>query len=236
MYLYETHLHTAPVSRCARVGVRESVEYYKFLGYAGLFVTDHFIDGNINIDPTLPYNQRIEFYFSAYEEASRVGKEIGISVFCGVEASYLGTDFLIYGLGKDWFLAHPEIEGMERTAQLRLMAEAGALLIQAHPFREDFYIDHIRLFPRHVHGVEIYNACRGDFENSMAAQYAKHYGLPPFAGTDNHSAHFQRILGGMASEIPVTDEAHFIELFKRGALTPFRFDVDSGKPQPVVLP
>ena len=105
MYLYETHLHTAPVSRCASAGVRESVEFYKSLGYAGIFITDHFIDGNINIDPTLPYAERVEFYFSAYEEACRVGREIGIAVFCGVEASYWGTDFLIYGLGKEWFLA-----------------------------------------------------------------------------------------------------------------------------------
>lgn len=237
MYLYETHLHTAPVSRCARGGVRESVEYYKSLGYAGLFITDHFIDGNINIDPSLPYDERINFYFSAYEEAYRVGREIGIDVFCGVEASYLGTDFLIYGIGKDWFLAHPETEHMERTTQLTLMAEAGALLIQAHPFREAPYIDHIRLFPRHVHGIEIYNACRPEFENSMAAKYAEHYGLPTFAGTDNHSAHFQRILGGVSSEIPVKDEAHFVELFKSGALTPFRLDADSGiGAQPVIFP
>ena len=32
MYKYETHLHTAPVSRCARAGVRETLEFYKELG------------------------------------------------------------------------------------------------------------------------------------------------------------------------------------------------------------
>ena len=32
-YLYEMHLHTAPVSKCAKAGVRESLEYYKSLGY-----------------------------------------------------------------------------------------------------------------------------------------------------------------------------------------------------------
>ena len=236
MYLYETHLHTAPVSRCASASVRESVEFYKSIGYAGIFITNHFIDGNINIDPSLPYAERIDFYFSAYEEALEVGKEIGIDIFCGVEASYLGTDFLIYGLDKAWFLAHPEIEHMERSAQLTLMAEAGALLIQAHPFREAGYIDHIRLFPRHVHGIEIYNACRPEFENAMAAKYAEHYGLPTFAGTDNHIAARQRTLGGIGCEERVKDEAHFVELFKSGALTPFRFDVDGGSGAQPVLP
>ena len=48
MYLYETHLHTLPVSGCAHAGVRESIELYCRAGYAGVFITNHFIDGNIN--------------------------------------------------------------------------------------------------------------------------------------------------------------------------------------------
>ena len=81
MHLYETHLHTYPVSRCAIASVRETVEFYKRAGYAGIFITNHFIDGNINIDPSLPYEDRIRFYFSDYEEAVRIGQEVGISVF-----------------------------------------------------------------------------------------------------------------------------------------------------------
>lgn len=36
-YLYETHLHTSPGSSCARVGVRDNLEFYKELGYDGVF-------------------------------------------------------------------------------------------------------------------------------------------------------------------------------------------------------
>ena len=43
MYRYETHLHTAPVSKCAHASVRENLEFYKSLGYAGVFITNHFI-------------------------------------------------------------------------------------------------------------------------------------------------------------------------------------------------
>ena len=42
MYKYETHLHTSPVSVCARVEVRETLEFYKSLGYDGVFITNHF--------------------------------------------------------------------------------------------------------------------------------------------------------------------------------------------------
>lgn len=220
-YLYETHLHTSPVSKCARVDVRDNLRFYKEMGYAGVFITNHFIDGNISCDRDLPYEERIEFYFSDYENGVELGKQIGISVFFGIESSFRGTDFLIYGLDKEWFLNHPEIEGMEKTEMLALMAKSGAFIVQAHPFREASYIDHIRLFPRSVHAVETYNACRTDFENGMAAHYAEQYGLIPFAGSDNHSAAGQRKLGGMQSDTPVRDELDFIERVKSGDITPF---------------
>ena len=210
MYIYETHLHTLPVSKCARESVRENLEFYKKQGYTGVFITNHFIDGNINIDRSASYEERINFYFTDYEEGVRIGKEIGIEVFCGIEMSYKGTDFLVYGLDKEWFLAHPEIEDMKKTDELAFLRDAGALVIQAHPLREAAYIDHIRLFPRHVHGVEIYNACRTEFENKMAELYAENYGLLAFSGSDNHLGDKQKFLGGMGFDTPIKDEADFI--------------------------
>ena len=236
MFKYETHLHTYPVSRCGRVGVRENLEAYKVLGYDGVFITNHFLDGNVNInqpmffedgerivnlyqgdnldmDAPITYEDAIHFYFSDYEEAARIGKELGIKVFCGVELTYKGTDFLIYGLDKAWYLAHPEIMKMERSQELLFMKEQGALVIQAHPFREAGYIDHIRLFPRYVHGVEIINACHIR-ENEIAKVYAQHYGLLPFAGTDNHFGGSMGNLAGICCEEPIKNESDFVEKIK----------------------
>lgn len=222
MYRYETHLHTAPVSKCAKASVRENLEFYKEAGFAGVFITNHFIEGNINIEKTRPYEERIEFYFSDYEEALKVGKELGIAVFSGIETTLGGTDFLVYGLDKEWFLAHPEIMDMKKSQQLQFFMEQGALVIQAHPFREASYIDHIRLFPRCVHGVEIFNACRTDFENGLAEAYAKAYDLLPFAGSDNHKAGLLQRLGGMETETPLKDEQDFIQRVLNGQATPFQ--------------
>ena len=123
MYRYETHLHTYPVSRCGKAAPEEAVEYYKELGYDGIFITNHFLDGNINIDRALtyeemPYKERIEFLFSDYARAKARGDEIGLKVFWGVEISYRGTDFLIYGLDKEWFLANPQIMDMKKSEEL----------------------------------------------------------------------------------------------------------------------
>ena len=214
MFKYETHLHTYPVSKCAKAGIRESLEFYKSKGYDGVFVTNHFIDANINIDKTLPYKEKIEFYFSDYEEGVKIAKEIGIKVFSGVEIAYNSTHFLIYGLDKEWYLSHPEIEDMPKADELKLMEECGALIIQAHPFREWRPTEPIRLYPRMVHGVEIDNSSQTDVANDMAKKYADSYELIPFAGSDNHSAGKHKRLAGIITDEPVRDEAHFMELVK----------------------
>ena len=226
MYRYETHMHSAPVSRCARASVRESLEYYKKLGYDGVFVTNHFLDGNVNIDPARPYEEKINFFFSDYEEALSLSEEIGIKVFAGVEVSYYGIDFLVYGLDKEWYLQHPEIMEMPKKQELAFMMEEGALIIHAHPFREDFYIDHIHLFPHQVHGVEIINASRPDTENEMATLYAKHYGLLEMAGSDNHSADKVKRLAGVEFATPVESIQDFITKVKNNEMSIFTLSGD----------
>lgn len=229
MHLYETHLHTSPVSACARVGVRETLEYYKSAGYTGVFMTDHFIDGSFNLDARqLPYEECIEYFFSSYEQGRSIGEEIGLDVFSGFEMSYGGTDFLVYGIDKEWCLAHPDMDKMRKSDLLTLMMNDGALLIQAHPFREATYIDHIRLYPRHVHGVEVYNANRSEFENRLAAQYCENYGLIPFAGSDNHVGGEQRCFGGMATETPIADVGDFINRVLSREMKPFSRSTQDG--------
>ncbi len=214
MFKYETHLHTFPVSKCARASVEESLLFYKKLNYDGVFITNHFIDGNINIDPFESYEKRINFYFSDYEEGLKLSKKIGIKVFLGIELSYKGTDFLVYGLDKEFFLKHQEIEKMSKKEELEFLKNNGALVIQAHPFREANYIDHIRLFPRSVDGIEVINASRNDLENKMAEIYAEKYNLLPFAGSDNHIADKQKKLAGVMLENPLKDENDFINYIK----------------------
>lgn len=206
--------------------LKKSLQFYKSIGYDGVFITNHFIDGNINIDKSKPYSEKIEFYFSDYEEGLKTGKEIGIKVFCGIEQSYKGTDFLVYGLDKEWFLKNSQIEQMEENRQLAYYIENGALVIQAHPYREDRHINHIRLYPRCVHGVEIINVSRSDFENKMAGIYAENYNLLKFAGSDNHTGKEQRKLAGMCSDVPVSDEQDFIYRIKNGDMKIFTTEND----------
>ena len=224
MYKYETHLHSSPVSKCGSYSVRENMEFYKEIGYDGIFLTNHFVDANIGCDRTLPYKEQIEFYFTDIEEGERLADEVGIKFFWGVETSYLGTDFLIYGLSKKWYLEHPEIMDMPRKDLLTMMASDGALIVQAHPFRDASYIDHIRLFPYHVHAVEIDNCGNKPFQNDMARLYTDTYRLHHFAGSDNHDARYAKRLAGVEFDTPIESIEDFIERVKNGEARTFSLD------------
>ena len=214
MYRYETHLHSAPVSKCGGYSVRDNMEFYKEIGYDGIFLTNHFLDANIGGDRSRPYEEQIEFFFSDIEEGERLADEIGIKFFWGIETSYLGTDFLIYGLSKQWYLDHPEIMKMPRRDMLTLMAEEGALIVHAHPYREASYIECIRLFPRYVHAVEVYNAANPGVPNELAEIYAKAYCLHKSAGSDNHNSRYATTLAGLEFDTPLVSIDDFINRMK----------------------
>ena len=126
MYRYETHLHTWPVSACASASPRETVEFYHSLGYDGIFITNHFKGGNTTPGHEASHEEFMRFYLADYEEAKKVGRELGIKVFFGVEISYAGTDFLIYGLTPEWYCAHPEICEVRMSQCLKMMIDEGA--------------------------------------------------------------------------------------------------------------
>ena len=109
------------------------------------------------------------------------------------------------------------------------MAEDGALIVQAHPFREASYIDHVRLYPYSVHAVEIDNCGNKDFQNKMAVLYADNYGLPHSAGSDNHIAHEIDRLAGVEFETPLESIEDFIERIKKGEAKTFSVKLENGK-------
>ena len=187
MYLYETHCHTSEVSRCSHISGAELAEFYKSAGYDGIIITDHFFNGNCAVPGVLPWKTKVDLFTRGWKSAKKRGDEIGIDVFFGWEFTYVdGTDFLTYGLDEDWLLKHKDCDKMRITDYCDLVHGSGGFVVQAHPFREDSYIEMIRLLPRHVDAVETLNAGRKDFENKMADEYADNYCLKKFCGTDNH--------------------------------------------------
>jgi histidinol phosphatase-like PHP family hydrolase len=209
-FKYEMHTHTNEVSRCASIPADELVQFYKDQGFSGVCITDHFLNGNTRVPKDLSWAEQVELFCEGYEKALLQGQKIGIDVFFGWEYSYHGSDFLTYGLDKNWPLNHPEVMELSVNAYLDLVRSEGGLVMHAHPFRESSYIEMIRLFPRRVDGIEIINANRKDFENERAEEFAKNYDLLQIAGSDNHHGHQER-LSGIRLARPVSDGRDLID-------------------------
>ena len=224
MYRYETHLHTSPASKCASATVKESLEFYKSLGYDGVFITNHYANAKNSKFPDMTQEEFIRFFFKDYEDALALSREIGIKVFPGAELSFEGNHFLVLGLDKDWFLAHPELMEMKFSDRLNLMREEGAFVSHAHPFDERGFINHIKLMPRCVDAVEVINVQKNPFQNAMANFYADAYGLLKTAGSDNHIAGKSKKLAGIQCEEPIESVADFIEKAKAGKISIFQIE------------
>ena len=156
-YVYETHLHTSQASACAQNTGRELAIAHKEAGYTGIIVTDHFVYGNTAVDRSLPWQDWVHAYCAGYRDALAISKEIDLDVFFGWESGYKGTEFLVYGLDEEWLMNHPEIKDASIKEQYEIVHEAGGIVFQAHPYREESYIPKIRLFPDDVDGIEVFN-------------------------------------------------------------------------------
>lgn len=203
-YLYETHLHTSESSACSKVCAAEQVRLFKNAGYTGIVITDHFIGGNSAVDRSLPWDAWVDGFCRGYEKAKAEGDRLGLQVFFGWEAGYRGTEFLIYGLDKQWLLDHPQIRDCTVQEQYQLVHRDGGIVIHAHPFRVEPYIPEIRLYPEHVDAVEAINATHSSPAsvshknpqwNDQAMAYARKHGLPMTSGSDQHRP--EMIGGGM---------------------------------------
>lgn len=230
-FKYETHLHTSEGSACGSSSGKDYIKAYYEAGYSGIFVTDHFFGGNTAAPRDVDWKTKVEIYCSGYEAAMNEAKSFNdannltgtdkeFKVFFGIEQTFNGDDYLLYGLDKDWLLNHPEVETMSHEILFKTLNEMGGLMIQAHPFRLRDYIKAMHIHPRDVHGVEIYNAGNKPSENELAALYAKLYDFPVTSGSDIHNINFiqdapgKMTIGGMEFTEPLTSVFDYAERVK----------------------
>jgi hypothetical protein len=188
-FLYETHLHTAGVSKCSVSKGAEYIAGYIDLGYSGIIVTDHFFHGNSGISRRLPWNEWVNEFCRGYEEAKEEGGKRGLDVFFGWEEAFDTCDeYLIYGLDKAWLLEHPEMRNWSRKEQYDAVKKDGGCVVQAHPFRERDYISHVVLSTGCVDGIEVANRGNNESADALAFRYAAKLKKTMTAGTDIHDA------------------------------------------------
>lgn len=220
MFRYEMHCHTLYSSLCSRLDAQTMIRLYLENGYDGIVVTDHFLNGNTTVSSGLSWQDRIDGFYKGFELVKEEATKQGLKVFCGLEYSYLGTDFLSYGQDKAFLKAHPEMMAYDVRSWLAFMRSKGFLCVQAHPFREAGYIDHIRLYPSDCEGIETPNSARDDRCNRLGEVLADEYGLLKIGGSDIHRAD-QKILSGVETSKEVFSLDELIFEIRSGGAKPF---------------
>jgi len=216
IYKYETHLHTTEASACATFDAVKQVRKYKELGYTGIVVTDHFFNGYTCIPADLPWEERVDLFCKGYENAKEEGNRLGVDVFFGWEANFRRTEFLIYGLDKEWLKNHPEIMDWDIEEQYKHVHQDGGYVVHAHPYRVRPYIKEIRLFPEYVDAVEAINiGNKNEGFDRQALLYARKHKLPVTAGTDAHGEESKR--SGLTFDHKLENIQDFITSIREGS-------------------
>ncbi len=224
MYLIETHLHTKEVSKCAHLYAAQSAEFYHQAGYHAIAVTDHYnqdtwdylgIDARA-IDDVMPR------FIEGYQAMREAAGKYGIRVFLGAELRFLENknDYLLYNFPADLLAKPHEVMSMGAAAFSTLAREAGALFIQAHPFRKGC----VPVDPMLIDGAEIFNAnprhlpyARNELAQKIAEREGK--GFIRVAGSDSHRTEDTARSGLRSNTLP-EDSAAFAALLRSGDYEP----------------
>ncbi len=219
LHKIETHLHTSCVSRCGYLDPGTLAQAYHRAGYRAIAVTDHY--NRITFDhlgiPLDSAADKIFAFLEGYRQLCAACRPYGIQVYKGAELRFdeNENDYLLFGF-RNALLRDPEaVFRMGLAAFARLARREGAVLIQAHPYRDKCtpadagYLD----------GVEVFNSNpRHENRNDRAEAFAAANGLRRLAGSDCHQATDIAVTGIGAAELP-GDSFAFTRLIRSGSYT-----------------
>lgn len=215
-YKIETHLHTNHVSACGHLDAAALAEGYAKAGYAAIAVTDHYNRDTfeyLHIDTTCPGDVMTPFLDGFRRMKAACAKQ-GLKVYKGAELRFdeCCNDYLLYNY-PDELLSDPEkIFHLGIAAFAPLAREAGALLVQAHPYRKKC----TPAIACYLDGVEVRNCNpRHESRNDRAEEYAALQGLLRTGGSDCHRTEDIGAGGIIATVLP-EDDAAFVRLLREG--------------------
>ena len=219
MFKIETHLHTNHTSKCGWLDAAALAEGYEKAGYAAVAVTDHYNRDTfeyLNIDTTCP-GDVITPFLEGFRRMEAECAKRGLKVYKGAELRFDEScnDYLLYNY-PDELLADPEkIFHLGIAAFAPLAREAGALLIQAHPYRKKC----TPAIACYLDGVEVLNCNpRHESRNDRAEEYAALHGLLRTGGSDCHRTEDIGLGGILAEELP-ENAAGLARLIREGRYT-----------------
>jgi predicted metal-dependent phosphoesterase TrpH len=187
MYKIETHLHTSHSSPCGKVDADTIARLYAEAGFHGILVTDHFF--HYTCRPhcwNIPYQDYFKVFIEGYHRLCKAAEPYGLKIYRGAEVRFDENfnDYLLLDY-PDELLSDPlSVFSMGLEKFSPLCRQTGALLIQAHPFRDK----NTPADPALVDGYEVKNASpRAANNNHLTAEFiAQHPDKLQLCGSDFH--------------------------------------------------
>lgn len=219
MYKIETHLHTIHTSKCGHLEASYLAAAYKEAGYDAIAVTDHYNRDTVkylNIDLSSP-DEPLEKFLTGFHRMEEACGALGIRVYKGAELRFdeCGNDYLLFGWPDELLMDMGRNLALSVVEFSKLAREAGALLIQAHPYRDKC----TPAIACYLDGVEAINAHpRHESHNAWAKAYAETHGLLQLAGSDCHQIPDIGRSGILAETLPA-DTFELADLIRSGSYT-----------------
>lgn len=191
-YKYQMHIHTSPCSFCGKMPPAELCKALHENGYQGGVLTNHFYHGNSGIDrsESTTWQMFVSAYEKDYLDCLEEAKKYDLDIIFGIEEVVVpGLEILCYGLTPEILYDNPKLQSCSLEEWVQIMRQNGVVLIQAHPFREAFYVPNPGPLPVElIDGVEIYNRGNSTEEmNKKALDFAtKHPHLIRTSSADAH--------------------------------------------------
>lgn len=218
-YKYQLHTHTSPTSRCGAMTPDELADALYSCGYQGAVLTNHFFYGNSGIDRSIGWSAFVREYEKDYIACKSAAEKYDLDIIFGIEEHIgKGREILLYGITPELLYSHPELMGAEMDTWQSVVRSTGALVIQAHPFRDRAYITApYPLDLELIDGIEVYNYGNNSYCNDMAEEFAKeHPDIILTSGADTHSPGTV-FHGGIECTERIKDGKALVDVLKSGS-------------------
>ncbi|MBQ3150177.1 MAG: PHP domain-containing protein [Clostridia bacterium] len=216
-YIYELHAHTSQVSHCGQASAERVVRNYIDARYNGIVITDHLNYSTFRKMQDASWDEKVDYFLSGYKTAVSTASELdkNFKVLFGAELRLENqgdNDYLIYGMTEDFLRQNPDIMFVDFYEMAKRIHDAGMLLVQAHPFREDMTISDWHV----LDGIEVYNGNSSHNSNNVIADmWAQRHRLIKTSGSDYHGVWGMRP-GGIRTKLPINDNADLLSVLTGG--------------------
>ena len=205
MFKTELHVHTSPVSRCAKAPAEDTARHFEKMGYDTIVITNH-------MSPTLlgeklPCDQNdwkavADYFLSDYRIAKQTAKNMNVLVGMELRVKENNNDYLVYGIDEQFIYDMGNVLDKKIKDIIPMIHEVGGIILQAHPFRDRMTITN----PALLDGIEVINFTAGhNSRNDIASLWAKKYDMLGICGQDYHNTDYL-IGAGILTDCEITNE------------------------------